>query len=104
MCDEKNLENEEMHEHEEELDTLVLTLEDGEEMECGILGVFEVEGYESDYIALVSEDDKEIMIYKYEEINDDEANLDVIEDDDEYEKAKQTFEEIFVDFEGEDEE
>ena len=58
MSDERNLENEEMYE-EEELDTIVLTLEDGGEIECGILGVFEVEGYDSDYIALVSEDDNE---------------------------------------------
>lgn len=102
MSDERNLENEEMY--EEELDTIVLTLEDGGEIECGILGVFEVEGYDSDYIALVSEDDNEIMIYKYEEINEEEANLDVIEDDSEYEKAKETFESLFVDFDGEDEE
>lgn len=107
MSDERNLENEELNEEmydEEELDTIVLTLEDCGEIECGILGVFEVEGYDSDYIALVSEDDNEIMIYKYEEINEEEANLDVIEDDAEYEKAKETFESLFVDFEGEDEE
>lgn len=107
MSDERNLENEELNEEmydEEELDTIVLILEDGGEIECGILGVFEVEGYDSDYIALVSEDDNEIMIYKYEEINEEEANLDVIEDDAEYEKAKETFESLFVDFEGEDEE
>ncbi|MDU5922434.1 MAG: DUF1292 domain-containing protein [Finegoldia magna] len=55
-------------------------------------------------MALVSEDDNEIMIYKYEEINEEEANLDVIEDDAEYEKAKETFESLFVDFDGEDEE
>ena len=52
MSDERNLENEEMYE-EEELDTIVLTLEDGGEIECGILGVFEVEGYDSDYICLL---------------------------------------------------
>ena len=107
MSDERNLENEELNEEmydEEELDTIVLKLEDGGEIECGILGVFEVEGYDSDYIALVSEDDNEIMIYKYEEINEEEANLDVIEDDAEYEKAKETFESLFVDFDGEDEE
>ena len=54
MSDERNLENEELNEEmydEEELDTIVLTLEDGGEIECGILGVFEVEGYDSDYIA-----------------------------------------------------
>ena len=107
MSDERNLENEELNEEmydEGELDTIVLTLEDGGEIECGILGVFEVEGYDSDYIALVSEEDNEIMIYKYEEINEEEANLDVIEDDAEYEKAKETFESLFVDFDGEDEE
>ncbi len=110
MNEEKNLDamnNEEMHDHdhdhEEELDTIVLTLEDGSELECGILGVFEVEGYDSDYIALVSEEDNEIMIYKYEEINEEEANLDVIEDDDEYESAKATFESLFVVDEDEDE-
>lgn len=46
------------HEHEEDvmdLETMFLTLDDDTEMECGILGVFEVEGLEGkEYIALAS--------------------------------------------------
>ncbi|MFR2370699.1 MAG: hypothetical protein ACLS8T_23885 [Anaerobutyricum sp.] len=74
MSDRKKFRNEELNEemYDEELDTIVLTLEDGGEIEWN-LGVFEVEGYDSDYIALVSEDDNEIMIYKYEEINEEEV-------------------------------
>lgn len=80
----------------EELDTVVLTLEDNSEIECGILGVFEVDGRDGSYIALV-DDENEIILYRYEELGEEEADLQVIEDDQEYEEVKDTFEKLFVD-------
>lgn len=103
MSNERNLESEGMCEREE-LGTVVLTSEDGGGIECGILGVFGVGRYDSDYIAPVSENDNEIMIYKCEEINKGEADLNVIEDDAKHERTKETFEFLFVDFDRKDEE
>lgn len=86
----------------EELDTVVLTLEDDSEIECGILGIFETEGTGKSYIALV-DDENEIILYRYEELGEDEIDLQVIEDDQEYELVTKTFEELFVEDEEEDE-
>ena len=74
------------HEHEEDvmdLETMFLTLDDDTEMECGILGVFEVEGLEGKkYIALLPLEDETVLLYEYKEVGD-EIELNVIEDDDE---------------------
>lgn len=90
------------HDHDEmELETMTLTLEDDTELECGILGVFEVEGMEGkEYIALLPLEDETVLLYEYTE-NGDDVTLGVIEDDDEFEKVSDTFYELF---DGEDEE
>ena len=89
------------HEHEEmELETMFLTLEDDTELECGILGVFEVEGMKGkEFIALPLEDET-VLLYEYQE-NGDDVELSVIEDDDDFEKVSNTFYDLF---DGEDEE
>ena len=60
------------HEHEEDvmdLETMFLTLDDDTEMECGILGVFEVEGLEGkEYIALLPLEDETVLLYEYKEV------------------------------------
>lgn len=80
------------HDHEEyEVEVLRLTLDDDTEMECYVLGVFEVG--EKEYIALVpTEDEEEVFLYEYIEAEDG-IELVNIEDDDEYEKVVQAFEE-----------
>ncbi|MGL5440447.1 MAG: DUF1292 domain-containing protein [Filifactoraceae bacterium] len=89
---------------EEEPLILNLELEDGKEVACEVIGIFEVEGVE--YIAVVPEDDDQVLIYKYTE-NDDESEveLDQIEDDEEFDKVTAAFWEIFgeEDFEKEEE-
>ncbi|HIT86655.1 MAG TPA: DUF1292 domain-containing protein, partial [Candidatus Coprocola pullicola] len=67
------------HEHGEEmeLETMYLTLDDDTEIECGILGVFEVESKE--YIALLPKEEEEVYLYQYKE-EGEEISLEVIED------------------------
>ena len=72
---------------EEEIETMVLTLEDDTELECQALGIFEFE--EKEYIALVpmsGELENEIIVFGYEELEDDEVALTQIESDEEYER------------------
>lgn len=88
------------HEHEEDvmdLETMFLTLDDDTEMECGILGVFEVEGLEGkEYIALLPLEDETVLLYEYKEVGD-EIELNVIEDDDEFDKVSNAFYDMFED-------
>lgn len=87
------------HEEMEEMETMTLTLEDDTELECGIIGVFEVDGIE--YIALLPEDDDTVLIYQYNE-NGEEVELSLIEGDDVFEKVSAAFDELWE--EGEEEE
>ena len=88
------------HEHEEDvmdLETMFLTLDDDTEMECGILGVFEVEGLEGkEYIALLPLEDEPVLLYEYKEVGD-EIKLNVIEDDDEFDKVSNAFYDMYED-------
>ena len=86
------------HEHEEDvmdLETMFLTRDDDTEMECGILGVFEVEGLEGkEYIALLPLEDETVLLYEYKEVGD-EIELNVIEDDDEFDKVSNAFYDMY---------
>ena len=88
------------HEHEEDvmdLETMFLTLDDDTEMECGILGVFEVEGLEGkEYIALLPLEDETVLLYEYKEVGD-EIELNVIEDDDEFDKVSNALYDMYED-------
>lgn len=87
------------HNHEEEsehgMDSVTLTLDDGTEMVCGVVGIFEVKGKE--YIALVNDND-EVLLYRYIEDSNEEngATLELFESDEEYDIVSQAFYEIFV--------
>lgn len=87
---------EEMYE-EDEIITLEFEDENGkiEEVECGMMGVFECEGKE--YVALeVLDESGDVLIYGYKEVGDDEFELVDIEDDAEYEKAAAEFDAIMA--------
>ena len=80
---------------EEELDIITLEFDDGAEVECEIMGVFDYEGKE--YIALIPHDDSDdVYIYGYKEVGDDEFELVDIEDDDEFEKVVAEFDKIMA--------
>lgn len=75
----------------------VITLEfdDGVELECEIMGVFELG--EKEYIALIPLDDSDdVYIYGYKEVGEDEFELVDIEDDAEFEAAVAEFEAIMA--------
>ena len=88
------------HEHEEDvmdLETMFLTLDDETEMEWGILGVFVVVGLEGkEYIALLPLEDETGLLYEYKEVGD-EIELNVIEDDDEFDKVSNAFYDMYED-------
>lgn len=76
-------------------DDNIITLEfdDGAEVECEIMGVFDCEGKE--YIALIPNDGSDdVFIYGYQEVGDDEFELVDILDDAEFEKAVAEFDKI----------
>ena len=74
-------------------DFITLEFDDGVEVECEIMGVFDYDGKE--YIALIPNDDTDdVYIYGYKEIGDDEFELVDIEDDDEFEKVVAEFDKI----------
>ena len=95
------------HDHdieEQELETMTLTLEDDTEIQCAVLGVFDVEGIEGkEYIALLPEDDETVLIYEYKELENDGIELLTIEDDAEFDKVSEAFDSIFDDEDEEEE-
>lgn len=84
-----------MNENEEL--TVTLTLDNDEELECAVLTIYEVDGQE--YIALLpldeegDNDDGEVFLYRYTEKEEGQPDLANIEDDDEYERAADKFDE-----------
>ena len=77
----------------EEADFITLEFDDGVEVDCEIMGVFDFEGKE--YIALIPNDDTDdVYIYGYKEIGEDEFELVDIEDDAEFEKVVAEFDKI----------
>ncbi len=83
------------HDHDHEHETLTLELEDGTDLECVIIGTYLIE--DISYIALLPTDDEsDVLIYRYEEIDEESIDLINIEDDEEFETASEAFFELFV--------
>jgi uncharacterized protein YrzB (UPF0473 family) len=87
MADKKDL-----YGYDEE-DIITLEFDDGEEEECGILGVFDALGKE--YIALNPLGTEDVYLYGYKERKDDYDITD-INDEEEFEKVVAAFEELAV--------
>lgn len=104
-----------MGEEEEESMTVTLTYDDGTEEECIVMDIFTVEELgDQEYIALLSipegiedseedevEADVEVMIYRYEELEGDDINLEAIEDENEIAIVQAAFETLLEDAEEE---
>ena len=98
MANEKNnngLGNQDV-ENEEEM-TVTLTLDDGTELECVVLTIFEAGDRE--YIALLPLDgreaeDGEVYLYRYVEDVNGTPDLENIESDEEYEIVADAFDEL----------
>lgn len=87
--------------HEEEEMTVELELEDGSVVSCAIITILTVES--KDYIVLLplneegENEDGEVWFYRYSENPDDpdeEPELGFIEEDEEYEKVADAFDEF----------
>ena len=88
MADERNIEV-------EETEVITLEFDDGAEVECEIMGVFDFNGKE--YIALIPDDGTDdVYIYGYKEVGEDEFELVDIEDDAEFEAVVAEFDKIMI--------
>ena len=86
MADEKRI---------DETDVITLEFDDGAEVECEIMGVFDFEGKE--YIALIPDDGTDdVYLYGYKEVGEEEFELVDIEDDAEFEKVVAEFDKIMA--------
>ena len=78
---------------EEEVDIITLEFDEGEEVECEIMGVFDFYGKE--YIALIPDDGTDdVYIYGYKEVGEDEFEIVDIDDDAEFEAVAAEFDKI----------
>ena len=88
MADQKK--NPEM---EEDVEIITLEFDEGEEVECEIMAVFDFNGKE--YIALIPDDGTDyVYIYGYKEIGEEEFEIVDIEDDAEFEAVAAEFDKI----------
>ncbi len=88
MADQKK--NPEM---EEDVEIITLEFDEGEEVECEIMGVFDFNGKE--YIALIPDDGTDdVYIYGYKEVGEEEFEIVDIEDDAEFEAVAAEFDKI----------
>jgi uncharacterized protein YrzB (UPF0473 family) len=71
--------------------TLTLETDDGEKVECAIIGVFDVE--DKEYIALLPENSEDVFLYGFSEKEGD-VELTRIETDEEYEQVGKVFMEL----------
>ncbi|MBQ4650483.1 MAG: DUF1292 domain-containing protein [Firmicutes bacterium] len=86
MTDEKRM---------DEADVITLEFDDGVEVECEIMGVFDYNGKE--YIALIPDDDTDdVYLYGYKEVGEEEFELVDIEDDAEFEAVVAEFDKIMM--------
>lgn len=77
--------------------TVTLTLDDGSQLECVVLTIFDAG--EREYIALLPMDGQEaeegeVYLYRYSEDANGNPNLENIEDDEEYEAVADAFDEM----------
>ncbi|MBR3706704.1 MAG: DUF1292 domain-containing protein [Firmicutes bacterium] len=79
----------------DEADVITLEFDDGVEVECEIMGVFDYNGKE--YIALIPDDDTDdVYLYGYKEVGEEEFELIDIEDDAEFEAVVAEFDKIMM--------
>lgn len=82
-------------EEDEDADYLTLEFDDGKQVECMILGVFDCEGKE--YMALVPDDGSDdVYLYGYKEKNEEEFELLDITDDEEFDRVAAEFDRLAV--------
>ena len=81
---------------DEEQATVTIELDDGNQIECVVLTIFEAGNEGREYIAVMPEgddDETEVFLYRYTEVNG-EPKIENIESDEEYEIVSDAFDEI----------
>lgn len=81
-------------ENEDEDVKIHIVTDEGEELECSVIGIFELDEYE--YIAMVPDSTSDLYLYRYRE-TEEGIELDSIEDLDEMAQVESLFFEIFGD-------
>ena len=76
------------HDHEDN-DLVTLILEDGTELKCPIIDIFDVN--ENQYIALFHPIEETALLYTFHDYEDGTIEIDSIEDDAEFELVSTTF-------------
>ena len=93
--------NKELLENEEEIEVEVLTLTDdetGEEQDFDLLAKAEIDG--KVYLALVpSNEEAEEYIILRADVSDEDMSLETIEDDEEFDKVAEYFDDLFFESE-----
>jgi uncharacterized protein YrzB (UPF0473 family) len=78
--------------------TVTMTLEDGTELCCDVIAIFEAAGRQ--YIALLPDkiiegyEEGEVFLYRYEELEGEDVNLTPIDDEEEYDIVADAFDEL----------
>ena len=76
-------------------------MENDEEVECAVLGIFDVDDQE--YIALLPDDSEDVFIYMYNEDEDGNVNLENIDSQEDFDKVSAVFLEIIEEEEDDEE-
>lgn len=74
--------------HHGNMDMIYLTLEDGSELKCEVVVVYEVE--DKEYMVLLPEGGNNVFLYEYEE-SEEGPKLSIIEDDNEFNKVAEVY-------------
>ncbi len=74
---------------------ITLTMEDGKDVECEIIAIFNLKDYE--YIALLPENEEDVFLYRFKELDNQEINISNIESEEEYDEVAEVFYNIFDD-------
>ena len=84
-------------EEQEEAEVITLEFDEGEPVDCEIMGIFDFE--EKDYIALIPDDGSDdVWLYGYiEDEKDGTFELEDIEDEEQFNKVAKEFDEIMAD-------
>ncbi len=93
-CDDHDHEHDDFEFEDMDNDIIYLTLDDDTELECSVLGIFEVEDVE--YIALLPLGEEEVLLYRYIELEDEEFDLLPIENEEEFQTVSEAFEALFM--------
>lgn len=85
------------NEEDQEEMTVTLTLDDGSDVECVVLTIFPAG--DKEYIALLpvegeEAEEGEVYLYRYKETAEGQPDLENIEDDAEYERVADAFDEL----------